>query len=161
LKKVLRVSINNCTGCQSCVVTCSLVKDKVFSKKKSMISILKDESRCLGIPMICEHCETPACIDVCPVDAISKDPETGIVRVDSELCTGCELCRPACPFGEEIIKMSGGVAVKCDLCGGEPACVEVCQQKALQYVMATKQNVRVKEEWADNRAKAIAALRGV
>lgn len=158
LRKIFRVNIDNCTGCQSCVVTCSLVKDRVFSKKKARISILNQESRCLSIPMICEHCETPACLEVCPVDAISKDSETGIVSVNQELCVGCEECRLACPFGGEIIKMRDRIAVMCDLCGGKPACVEVCLPKALQYVVRTKQNLRVKTEWADNRAENIGVL---
>lgn len=153
---ILRVSVDNCTGCQSCVVSCSLAKENVFSKKKARISILKDEGKCLGVPMICEHCEAPACLDVCSADAISKDSETGIVRIDSERCVGCERCRWACPFGEEIIRMRDRVAVKCDLCDGKPACVAVCLPKALQYVMRTGQNLRVKKEWAEDRAKTIA-----
>lgn len=158
MKTIFRVNIDNCTGCQSCTVTCSLVKEKVFSKKKTHISILKDESRCLAVPLICEHCESPPCMDECPVDAISKDPETGIVRIDAATCVGCEKCRWACPFGVTVIGMRDRIAVKCDLCGGSPACVEVCLTKALQYVSRTGQNLLVKEEWAVNRAKAIAAL---
>lgn len=152
------MNIDNCTGCQSCVVACSLVKDGVFSKKKARISILNQEDRGLSIPIICEHCETPACLEVCPVDAVSKDSETGIVSVDQEVCVGCEECRWACPFGGEIITMRDHIAVMCDLCGGSPACVEVCLPKALQYVERTGQNLRVKTAWAENRAKSIGVL---
>ena len=152
------MNLDNCTGCQSCVVACSLVKGRVFGKKKARISILNQEERCLSIPIICEHCETPACLEVCPVDAISKDSETGIVGVNQELCVGCEECRLACPYGGEIIKMRDQIAVMCDLCGGRPACVEVCLPKALQYVERTGQNLRVKMEWAENRAKSIEVL---
>ncbi len=155
LRKILRVNINNCTGCQSCVVTCSLVKHGIFSKDRAYTSVLKNEDKCLAIPMICEHCETPLCAEVCPEDAIVKDAITGSVKIDSARCIGCEACRKACPFGTEIVSLQNGVAIKCDLCSGEPACVEVCLQKALQYVMATVQNVRVKNEWADNRIRAI------
>ncbi|UCB60518.1 MAG: 4Fe-4S dicluster domain-containing protein, partial [Candidatus Bathyarchaeota archaeon] len=144
----------------SCVVTCSLVKHRVFSKKKALISIWKDENRCLGIPLICEHCERPPCMEACPQDVITKDSLTGIVTIDQASCTGCGACGEACPFESEIIRLKDGVAIKCDLCGGEPACVKVCLQKALQYVTATKQNAQVKSEWAEKRIRAIRTFKG-
>lgn len=155
LRKALRVNIDNCTGCQSCVVTCSLIKYGVFSKTRALLSVLKDESKCLGIPMICEHCENPACVKACPENAIEKDYSTGRVTIDPKKCTGCGVCKAICPFGDEIIRLKDNVAVKCDLCNGEPACVKVCHQKALQYIMATKHNLRLKSEWAANRIRAI------
>jgi carbon-monoxide dehydrogenase iron sulfur subunit len=161
MRKILRVNLANCTGCQSCVVTCSLIKHGVFDREKALIKIWKNEIKCLAIPLVCEHCENPTCIEVCPQNAITKDPLTGVVKIDPNLCTGCGVCRDACPFGSEIIRLKNGVAVKCDLCDGAPVCVEVCLQKALQYVMATEQNVRLKNEWADERIRAITAFTGL
>jgi Fe-S-cluster-containing dehydrogenase component len=77
------------------------------------------------------QCEVPYCASVCPSKAISKNPETGVVKVSKKKCTGCKACLTACPFG--AMGFVENVAIKCDLCGGHPSCVEFCQAKALTY----------------------------
>jgi carbon-monoxide dehydrogenase iron sulfur subunit len=153
--KVMCINIDNCTGCQSCVVACSMSKARVFSPTFSRVSVLKIESRCLSIPIICEHCDAPPCQTVCPVDAISRESDTGIVRIDVDRCVGCERCKWACSLSPETIKIHSNKAILCDLCDGKPACVEVCQPKALQYVTATLAVNRKKQELAKKRAKAL------
>jgi anaerobic dimethyl sulfoxide reductase subunit B (iron-sulfur subunit) len=86
----------------------------------------------------CYHCEEPSCLDVCPEDAITKRETDGIVVVDQDLCSGCQACLDACPYGapqfedDEDSKMQ-----KCDLCqvrwseGKAPICVDACPTRAL------------------------------
>jgi len=154
--KILKVDINLCTGCQSCVMACSLVKEKVFSPTKSRIQIHSDESKCLGIPNICEHCSNPPCLPVCPVNAIYKDDINGIVKLDMDICIGCGKCKEACPF--DSIKIRNGKAYKCDLCNGDPECVKVCHPYALQYVETQPATIRNKVVLAEERLKALASL---
>jgi carbon-monoxide dehydrogenase iron sulfur subunit len=135
-----------------------MAKAQVFSPTFARISVFKVESRCLGIPIICEHCDDPPCQIVCPVNAINKDSASGIVRIDIDSCVGCERCRWACPLSPETIKIQNKKAILCDLCSGKPACVEVCQPKALQYVTATSAVNRKKQELAKKRAKALVEL---
>ncbi|MBN1566572.1 MAG: 4Fe-4S dicluster domain-containing protein [Acidobacteria bacterium] len=86
----------------------------------------------------CMHCEKPACIAVCPKQAISKRAEDGIVVVDQNKCIGCRSCSAACPFH---IPQYGrtGLMQKCDLCverlasNKPPACVATCPGEALKY----------------------------
>lgn len=82
----------------------------------------------------CLHCIEPACVAVCPVAALQKHPETGIVTYNKNKCFGCRYCQVACPFGipmYEFEKASPSV-VKCQLCnhlyaqGGYSACCEFC-----------------------------------
>jgi Fe-S-cluster-containing hydrogenase component 2 len=75
----------------------------------------------------------------CPVNAIVIAAETGEKRVDSRLCIGCHLCTLACPYGTAFAlpaseKAPANKAVKCDLCGGQPACVASCPTDAIEFV---------------------------
>lgn len=156
VRMVMIVDMTVCSGCQACITACSLTKANVFSPVKSRILIDKNESKCLNIPLLCEHCENPPCQAVCPTGAIGKDLETGIVKIDPALCSGCENCRLACPFGgASIIRMEDGVAVKCDLCDGKPACVDVCQQGAIIYMPTTSSTIQRKWRCAEERMKTL------
>jgi anaerobic dimethyl sulfoxide reductase subunit B (iron-sulfur subunit) len=87
----------------------------------------------------CNHCIVPACVAVCPVDAIERDQDTGLVYINEETCIGCATCVTACPY--EMPKMSAedAVARKCDGCldrvkeGKAPICVEACPLRALEF----------------------------
>jgi Fe-S-cluster-containing hydrogenase component 2 len=72
-------------------------------------------------------------MEACPVDGITRDPETAAVIVNKEECLGCGLCVEACPFGYMHLDESLQKAIKCDLCGGNPKCVQVCMAKALHF----------------------------
>ena len=82
----------------------------------------------------CLHCIEPACVAVCPVAALQKQKDTGIVTYNKTKCFGCRYCQVACPFGipmYEFEKASPSV-VKCQLCnhryaqGKYSACCEFC-----------------------------------
>jgi Fe-S-cluster-containing hydrogenase component 2 len=98
-------------------------------------------------------------LETCPSGAISKDNETGVVKIHQDLCVGCEKCRFVCPFGPETIKIENGVAVKCDLCGGKPACVDVCQPGALLYVTGTQAFLYKRRELVEKLTSSISKLR--
>ena len=72
-------------------------------------------------------------MEACPVDAIKRDPETTAVVVDKEICIGCGDCVEACPFGYMHLDDYLQTATKCDLCGGNPKCVQVCMARALHF----------------------------
>jgi len=156
-RMLMLTDYQTCSGCQSCILACSLAKAKAFSPSKSRITLRKIEERCLGIPIVCEHCEDPPCIPACPTSAITKDPKTGIVRIDPELCTGCKQCSEACPFGPETVRFIDGKALLCDLCDGDPACVQTCTQKALMFLPMTKAVAAKKIELAEKRKRILAS----
>jgi Fe-S-cluster-containing dehydrogenase component len=99
----------------------------------------------LHFPRSCLHCETPACVTVCPTGASYKRSEDGIVLVDEDKCIGCGLCAWACPYGAREMSPDDGVMKKCTLCVDriynqnlpeaerEPACVQVCPTKARHF----------------------------
>jgi Fe-S-cluster-containing dehydrogenase component len=59
------------------------------------------------------------------------------VALDYALCIGCKVCVTACPFGGMGIDTVTRQVIKCDLCGGDPACVRFCHPGALQFVPAS------------------------
>lgn len=67
-------------------------------------------------------------MESCPVDALSVDPETDAVITDREKCISCGDCITACPGDVPYLHPGDGKATICDLCGGEPRCVEVCTE---------------------------------
>lgn len=105
--------------------------------------------------LLCNHCENPPCVRVCPTKATFKRDD-GIVLMDYHRCIGCRFCMAACPYGsrsfnwrnprpfiKEIRKAyptrMRGVVEKCNFCserlaeGLQPACVEACSAKALTF----------------------------
>ncbi len=87
------------------------------------------------VPKICNQCEKPPCVQVCPVGATYKT-EDGVILVDSKYCIGCRYCIQACPYGMRFIHPKTHIAEKCTFCyhrivkGMVPACVEICPTQA-------------------------------
>jgi Fe-S-cluster-containing hydrogenase component 2 len=115
-------------------MACSVFHVHACNPAKSAVRIVKWEREGLEVPIVCQQCEDPACANICPVQAISRDADTGAMLVDDDLCVGCQMCIVACPFGAISLDKDRRQAIKCDLCGGaEPWCVRVCEPGALTY----------------------------
>ncbi len=96
-------------------------------------------------------------MQACPVDAIKMNFATGAMEVNDETCVGCKVCTIACPFGTVNYNVDTGKVVKCDLCGGDPACATACPTQAITYVDATATGLDKMRAWAgktDNAASA-------
>ena len=154
-KMLMLIDYDSCSGCQSCVLACSMTKTGIFSPSRSRVTIKKWEEQCLSIPVLCEHCEAPPCASVCPTTAITKDSETGMVQINQDLCTGCRVCATACNFAPETIRFMDNKAVLCDLCDGTPQCSRICQQKAIAYLPTTIAMQHKKRRLAESRRKAL------
>ena len=141
------VNQSRCTGCFTCVVACKdwhdILAGPVFWRRLSTIEQGHfPEISVAWLSSSCYHCAEPPCMPACPVGAITKREEDGIVLVDREACLGFESCGSACQiactydapqFGTEPdAKME-----KCDLCldrwreDKKPICVEACPMRAL------------------------------
>lgn len=134
--RVITIRPENCTGCRLCELACSSNKEGHFMPGRARIKVVHDALEGWSHPAVCLQCEEPMCLDVCPVGAINKSTTKNgdhVVLVDKSLCIGCRRCVVACPFGAmEFYK--GSLATKCDLCGGDPMCVQFCFYGCLQFV---------------------------
>jgi molybdopterin-containing oxidoreductase family iron-sulfur binding subunit len=154
------IDLRKCIGCNSCVVACKIEHN--VPNEISLTSILEKEvgkfpnSNRVFVPVMCNHCEKPPCVEVCPTKA-TYIREDGIVAIDWEKCIGCEACIEHCPYDARFLvndnrilfpdgetdfenpvfkKAPSNVTIKCDFCfhrvekGLPPACVECCQTDA-------------------------------
>ena len=84
------------------------------------------------LPRLCNHCTKPACLEACPVRAIYKREQDGIVLVDQDKCQGFRLCNRACPYDKVYYNFVKRKSQKCIFCfprveqGIAPACARQC-----------------------------------
>ncbi|PPR63678.1 MAG: hypothetical protein CFH10_00458, partial [Alphaproteobacteria bacterium MarineAlpha4_Bin2] len=152
----LMFDLERCIGCKSCEAACKQEHGLGPGEFRNRVVWLGDEDEAAldFLTVTCQHCERPACLRACPVNpkAISKDPETGVVSVDEDRCTGCGECVTACPYGAMGYDSRGHHAVKCDLCsdrrseGLEPACSSVCPGRAITFGERSAHLARAKQE---------------
>jgi len=152
--RYIRVREDLCVGCQICALTCSAANNGVYSLELSRIKVVSFVDKEVAVPIVCNQCGL--CAEACPSNAIILDESRGVYRVDEALCTECGVCTAVCPYGAIFLTQTKSAAQKCDLCGGEPACVTACPTDALSVCVAIKPFSR--EVSADDTRKYRARL---
>ena len=129
---------NRCIGCESCVQACA---ECDTHKGHSMIhlEVMNRRESPQTTPVVCMHCDSPTCAEVCPADAI-KRTEDGVVQTARKpRCIACNNCVLACPFGVPKMNTREELMMKCDMCydrtseGKRPMCATVCPSQALFF----------------------------
>jgi len=161
-------------GCRDCSVVCHRIhnvpdfgnpKDEVkWIWREPFERVFEDQENQFvpenlersPVLVLCNHCNNPPCVRVCPTQATFKRPGDGIVMMDWHRCIGCRYCVAACPYGSRSFNWRDprpfikelqldfptrerGVVEKCTFCeerlakGLIPACVEACKEKALIF----------------------------
>ena len=134
MNKKIYIYPEKCTGCRMCEQVCSIINEGVVNPVLARIQNIAFKYDGLRIPTVCMQCETPFCASVCPVGALEKDEETGVILHDKERCIGCRMCFQACPFGGVGVNPHTGKVFKCELCDGDPECVKACQDDAILFL---------------------------
>ena len=164
MEKVIQIDIEKCTGCRTCEVACSIRKTGQSNPTRSRIRIIRYEKR--GefhnfIPMVCQQCSNPLCMEVCPVNAISEDANTGATIVTTDTCVGCKVCSIVCPIGGISMDPVTNKAFKCDLCGGEPECVKHCDPEAITFVSKDKVDLSLKRAKSQKMSELFALMQAL
>ncbi len=190
------VDANRCTnGCDDCVTACeeengwgsaNPSEEHSSAEQKSQwirkVTIRNKETQhVITLPLLCQHCEHPPCVDVCPTGASFKR-EDGIVLVDKHTCIGCRYCMMACPykarsFLHESVKdqkpwapRGKGTVESCTLCVHRvdndriPACVEACNAAeggALRFGDLNDENSEISRQLREYGGKEIRADLGL
>jgi phenylacetyl-CoA:acceptor oxidoreductase subunit 1 len=99
------VDLRNCFGCKSCAVACSEANGVPPGSWRQVLDNGVDEApsrQRMCLPISCNHCGEPPCLDVCPTGATYRRSD-GVVDIDPERCLGCGYCVAACPYRARII----------------------------------------------------------
>ena len=136
--KELYIDPSRCIGCQACVHACA---ECDTHRGESMIHLeyVDRAESTQTVPVVCMHCEDPACALVCPADAIKKTPDGIVQSALRSRCIGCSNCVLACPFGVPKYIEQYDQMMKCDMCydrtstGKRPMCVTVCPSGAIAF----------------------------
>jgi tetrathionate reductase subunit B len=156
------IDTNKCAdGCTACVEACNTENglgsvhgpetDAQWIRKVKLRH--KSTGRVTSLPLMCQHCENPPCVDVCPTGASFKRVD-GIVLVDKHICIGCRYCMMACPYKARSfihetltdqvpdVPRGKGTVESCTLCvhkidrgDGTTACAEACAQEGHRAIL--------------------------
>ncbi len=141
------IDIDKCVGCHACTIACKAEWEVPTRFGRNWVYRLGPAKTSAGMaftfyPGLCNHCDTPSCVDACPADPVRmtfkdretektetmevaatwKDPFNGTVQIDKTRCIGCGACVDACPYGARYVNPdladdgSRGKADKCTYC---------------------------------------------
>jgi Fe-S-cluster-containing dehydrogenase component len=138
---------DRCIDCERCIEACTQTnnipsygsRNIILSRKKTGIAASKMIREFL--PALCNQCNRPPCVRVCPTRATYKDKKNGIVMINESLCIGCKACMTACPYNARYYNREIQAVDKCDFCyhkrlqNGDTntACAEACPAGALFF----------------------------
>lgn len=157
------IDVGKCNGCYTCVMACKVQNgtpkgvfwNRVLEREEGEFP---NVSRTFW-PVLCNHCEEPPCVEVCPTGATFQRPD-GIVNINPDKCIGCRYCMMACPYEARVFvdkiepyypagptpfeevkyaKFQEGTVTKCNFCvervdqGLDPFCVAMCPTSARTF----------------------------
>ena len=129
---------SRCIGCNACVAACAECDTHAGISMIHLETIERGDT-VQTTPIICMHCDEPACAAVCPADAIKRTSDGVVQSSLKPRCIGCSNCVFACPFGVPKYFPEFDQMMKCDMCydrtsiGKKPMCATVCPSQALMY----------------------------
>ncbi len=133
-RKFVSVDPGKCIGCGICEYACTVEKGEgIWNPLRSRIRVVR-MAPVFNFALTCRGCQDARCVKACPERALSQSETTGLLIIDESKCKGCDWCVQACEHGGITIHSETGKAIACNLCEGEPKCIESCPEEALEIV---------------------------
>jgi len=155
-RQFVSIDFNKCIGCGFCEYICALEKEGFPDPLRSRIRVVR-LNPWINVATICRFCEKAPCVTACPRNALKQSEKGGIISVDEAKCDKCAWCVPACQYGGIVLHPVQKV-VSCDLCGGEPKCIDFCPEQALELVTNDKASQKMWSSAIENLPLKIDAL---
>jgi len=180
------IDLDRCIGCKACAIACKTEFDTRLGVFRSQVIYNEHEEYPKTqrdiLPWLCNHCDNPPCVPVCPVDPIDAEFEgvkfkkratykrpDGAVLIDQDRCISCGQCIRNCPYAVRSFdpgKKAGGnpdanPADKCTFCehrieaGVVPSCVNTCQARARIFGDMNDPNSEVSQLLKKNKAEVL------
>jgi carbon-monoxide dehydrogenase iron sulfur subunit len=137
---MITIDPQKCTGCVRCEVNCSFFHTGRVGRGRARMKVVKIEAMGIDYPVVCRHCKERYCTR-CPESAVEIGP-LGQVIISPTLCSSCGTCQTLCPIG--AIELHEDIPYVCDLCGGEPRCVQQCNTGAIEYRPQVRETISLK-----------------
>ena len=139
MKNTLVIDLDRCSGCDSCVAACKMENQMNLGVVRNHVSAVGPvgtfpDIEMYWLPMQCQQCENPGCIEVCPTGALRSFDETaeklGVAVVQKDRCIayfeGCVECEKACPYEAIALDDVGHPVIDAAKCNGCGVCENVC-----------------------------------
>ncbi|MBI2320273.1 MAG: 4Fe-4S dicluster domain-containing protein [Betaproteobacteria bacterium] len=157
MRQGMVIDLKRCIGCYGCQLSCKAEHGTppgvFFARVEKHEEGQYPTVRQIFLPVLCNHCDEPPCVDACPTGASFVWEDTQAVDIDHDKCVGCRTCMMACPYGnryandkrqhyfedgptpyeqKRVLRHQTDVVMKCNFCrervleGKEPACVANC-----------------------------------
>ncbi len=176
---VLFAERQRCVGCQRCELVCSIQNDGKASNYLARVKVLRnyawgtDDISNLQLkrsnadasndglfgnfvmnPETCRQCVDAACVNNCPMKAISPVPGTGTRVIDTTKCIGCGICHEKCPWHMPTVDPEKKKSTKCILCG---RCAELCPAGAIKVVPWKQITIALTQSVIDKHTSSVLA----
>jgi len=113
------VDVRKCVGCMACRAACKAENNVPLGVHRTWVNEMEKgqypRSTQYYLPSLCNHCDKPSCVKVCPVKATYRR-EDGVIAVKDSSCIGCGACIQSCPYGARFMDPIKRVVNKCSFC---------------------------------------------
>jgi len=142
-RPILVIDLDACMGCHCCATVCKQENYVGLGARWNQVLEVGPtgtypDLELYYLPVVCQQCDNPPCVSVCPTGA-SYRREDGVILVNHSRCIGCQYCVLACPYGSRAYNHEAGIIEKCTLCAHRatkqdgPACIGPCPAQCRSY----------------------------